>query len=47
MVGLYVLGGLIVVGIGVLIVYKVKWGRASKAEARRRQEKIDEERSKK
>ena len=47
MVGLYVLGGLIVVGIVALIVYKVKWGRAGKAEARGRQEKIDGERSKK
>ncbi len=46
MVGLYIFGGLIVVGIVAFIVFKVKWGRADKAENRRREEKIEEERSK-
>jgi uncharacterized protein (DUF2062 family) len=44
MVGLYIFGGLVVVVIVALIFYKVKWGRAGRAEERRRSGKIEEER---
>ncbi len=44
MVPLYIFGGLVVVGIVALIVLKTKWGRADRAQARRRGEKIEEER---
>ena len=43
MVGLYIFGGLIVVGIVALIVFKTKSGRADRAVARGRAEKIEEE----
>ena len=44
MVGLYIAGGLVVVGIVALIFFKVKWGRTDRAEARGRTGKIEEER---
>ena len=46
MIGVYIFGGLIVVGVVALIFYKVKWGRAGRAEERRRSGRIEEERSK-
>lgn len=45
MTALYILGGLIVVGIVAFIVFKVRWGRADTAEKHRRAGKIEEERS--
>ncbi len=42
--GLYILGGLIVVAIVALIFYKVKSGRADRAESRGRADKIEKER---
>ena len=45
MTGLYILGGLVVVGIVAFIFYRVKWGRGDRAEERRRSGKIEEERS--
>ncbi len=44
MVGLYIFGGLVVVVILALIFFKVKWGRADKAVARGRADKIEGER---
>lgn len=44
MTALYILGGLIVVGIAGFIFYKVRWGRADRAEQHRRSGKIEEER---
>jgi hypothetical protein len=44
MTGVYIFGGLIVVGLVALIFYKLKWGRASRAEERRRSGRIEEER---
>ena len=44
MVGLYIFGGLIVIGMVALIFYKAKWGRATKKEARGRAGKIEGER---
>ncbi len=38
--GLYIFGGLIVVGIVAFIVFKVKWGRADKTAERTRAGKI-------
>ncbi len=46
MAALYVLGGIVLVGIGALIFFRQKWGRADRAEARGRAEKIEEEKSK-
>ncbi len=45
MVGLYIFGGLIIVGLVVLIVFKTKWSRATKKEARGRADKIEVERT--
>ena len=44
MIGMYIFGGLFVVGIVALIVYKSKWSRADKAKDRRRSGKIEQER---
>ena len=44
MIGLYIFGGVIVLGVVALIFYKAKWGRADKAAARGRAGKIEEER---
>ncbi len=44
MTPLYVFGGLIVVGVVAFIFYKVKWGRAGRAEERSRSRKIEGER---
>lgn len=44
MAGLYIFGGLIVVGIVALIVFKMKSSRADRVVARGRAEKIEEER---
>ena len=44
MVGLYVFGGLIVVGIVTLLFIQRKWSRATKTEVRVREENIEEER---
>jgi len=47
MTALYIFGGLVVVGIVAFIFYRVKWGRADRAEEHRRSGKIEEERSEK
>jgi uncharacterized protein (DUF2062 family) len=44
MIPLCVFGGLFIVVIVALIFYKVKWGRAGRAEERRRSGRIEEER---
>ena len=44
MVGLYIFGGLIVVGIGALLFIQRKWSRATKTEVRIREAKIENER---
>jgi hypothetical protein len=41
MIGVYIFGALVVVGIVAFIVFKVKWGRADRAETRRREERIE------
>jgi hypothetical protein len=46
MIGIYIFGGLIVVGIVAFIVFKVRWGRADRTEQHRRSGKIEEERIK-
>ena len=46
MVGLYIAGGLVVVGLVALIFFRQRWSRAGKKESRGRAEKIEEERSK-
>ncbi len=43
-IGLYIFLGLFLVGMVVLIVFKMKMGRAGRTEARGRAEKIEEER---
>ena len=44
MSGLYIAGGLLVVGVVVLILFRQKWARAGKKASRGRAEKIEEER---
>ena len=44
MVGIYIAGGLAVVGLVVLMFFRQKWTRAGKKESRGRAEKIEEER---
>jgi len=44
MIGVYIIGGIIILGAAVFIFYKVKWGRASKAEANRRSDNIEADR---
>ena len=44
MVGLYIFGGLIVVGIGAVLFFQRKWSRATKTEVRTREAKIENER---
>ena len=44
MVGGYIFAGLVIIGIAALIVYKIKWGRSDRAEARGRKDRIEEER---
>jgi hypothetical protein len=44
MVGLYIFGGLLIVGLMALMVFRTKWGRATKKEARGREENIENER---
>jgi len=44
MIGGYIIGGIVVVGLVVLVFYKVKWGRASKAERKGRSDNIEAER---
>ena len=44
MVGLYIAGGLAVVGLVALILFRQKWTRADKKESRGRAEKIEGER---
>ena len=44
MIGLYIFGGLIVVGIVVIFVFQRKWSRATKTEVRIREAKIENER---
>ena len=44
MTGVWVIGVLIVVGVGALIFFRQKWARADKKQARGRTDKIEEER---
>jgi hypothetical protein len=44
MIGIYALGVLVVLGIAGYIVFKVRWGRADRAERDRRSGKIEDER---
>ena len=44
MTGVYIIGGLIVVGVAVLIFYRAKWGRADRTAERRRSGQIEDER---
>jgi len=44
MVGLYIAGGLVVVGLVALIFFRQKWVRVDKKKSRGRAEKIEEER---
>ena len=44
MVGLYIFGGLVVVGIVAIFVFQRKWSRATKTEVRIREAKIENER---
>jgi len=44
MVGLYIIGGLILVGIGALTFFKIKWNRAERAVARVRAERNEKKR---
>ena len=44
MVGLYIFGGLILVGMVALIVFKTRWNKAAKVVARGRADKIENER---
>ncbi len=43
MLGLYIFGGVIVVLIGALIFFRIKWGRADRAEARGRSNTIEKD----
>ena len=45
MTGIYIFGGLIVVGVVAFIFLKVKWARSGKKESRRREEKSEDERN--
>ncbi len=44
MTGIYIFGGIILVAIGILVYYKIKWARASGAESRSRTDNIEKER---
>jgi hypothetical protein len=44
MVGLYIIGGLILVGIGALTFFKIKWSRADRVVASIRAERIEKKR---
>ena len=44
MVGLYIFGGLIVIGIGAILFVQRKWSRATKTEVNIREAKIENER---
>ena len=45
MVPLLVFGGLVIVGLAVLIFFKIKWGRSGRAETRGRAENIENEKT--
>ena len=44
MVGMYIIGGFILVGIGVLIFFKTKWNKADNALFRARADRLEKER---
>ena len=44
MVGMFIIGGFIIVGIGLLIFFKIKWNRADNLLFRARAEKLQKER---
>ena len=44
MVGMYIIGGFILVGIGVLTFFKIKWNRIDNASYRARAERLEKER---
>ena len=44
MTGLFILGGLIVIGLGVLTFFKIKWNRAERAVAHVRAERNEKKR---
>jgi hypothetical protein len=44
MVGMYIIGGFILVGIGVLTFFRIKWNKADKALFRARADKLEKER---
>lgn len=44
MVGMFIIGSLIIVGIGALIFFKIKWNMADKSLFRARAEKLEKER---
>jgi len=44
MVGIYIIGGFILVGIGVLTFFKIKWNKADKTSLRARADRLEKER---
>jgi len=44
MVGVFIIGGFIIVGIGLLTFFKMKWNRVDKSAFRVRAEKLEKER---
>jgi hypothetical protein len=42
--GVYIVGGVVILGVAALVFYRVKWNRASKAERKGRSDNIEAER---